>query len=118
MEFGTEDELSARLVQMSPLAVTVTTARDSRYIHVNHTFEQVTGWNRDEIIGRTPADIGLWVDPDERAKMVERLLSGQTVSGLTFTVRAKGGDVRSGLGWARLLHVGGEPACSRGPWTS
>ena len=46
--------------------------------------------------------------PDQRAQLVEQLLSGETVRELNFTIRAKNGELRSGLGWARLLQVDGE----------
>ena len=62
-----------------PLSVTLTSAIDHRYIEVNHTFERITGWNRDEVIGRTPFDIDLWVDPSQRVDFVRRLLAGGTV---------------------------------------
>ena len=109
MGFGALDQVSGSLFQVSPLAIALTSTRDNRYIDVNRTFEEVTGWTRDDVIGRTPADIGLWVDPEQRAHMVERLLTGETVRDLNFTIRARNGDLRSGLGWARLVQVDGEP---------
>lgn len=43
--------------QGSPLALTLTSAIDHRYIEVNDTFERISGWSREEVIGRTPFDI-------------------------------------------------------------
>jgi PAS domain S-box-containing protein len=109
MRFGTQaNEVYANFFHVSPMALSITSARDSRYLDVNRTFERVTGWTRDEVIGRTPADIGLWVHPDQRADMVERLLSGETVRDLSFTVRTKNSELRLGLGWARLVDIDGE----------
>ena len=56
----------------SPLAVTLTSARDHRYIEVNDIFEQITGWRRSEVIGRTPVDIAIWVDPSQRVEFLRR----------------------------------------------
>ena len=64
-----------RALQECPLAVTLTSAVDHRYIEVNGTFEGISGWNRNEVIGRTPFDIDIWVDPSHRVALVKRLLS-------------------------------------------
>ncbi len=96
-------------VRKSPLSVTVTSAIDHRYIEVNEAFEHITGWNRSEVLGRTPFDIGLWIDPNQRIDFVQRLLSGDTVHNLRFQARMKTGELRKALGSATLMELDGEP---------
>ena len=91
-----------------PLAVTLTSAIDHRYIEVNNTFERVSGWNRNEVIGRTPFDIDIWVDPSHRLAFVKRLLSGDTVKNLEVHSRLKNREVWIGLGFAALIEINGE----------
>jgi len=91
-----------------PLALTLTSVHDDRYIEVNETFENYTGWRRDEVIDRTPSDLSLWVDPGERSRFVERLLDDGYVRNLEVNYRTKGGEVRTGLGSAELIEVNGE----------
>lgn len=98
----------AQLFQASPVVLTLTSARDHRYIEVNRMFERVTGWTREEVIGRAPADIGLWVDSSQRINVVEQLLAGNPVPSIDFEVRTKDGKVRSGSGTAALVEIGGE----------
>ena len=105
---NTEDKFS-KLFQANPLALTLTSARDNRYIDVNKVFERMTGWGRDEIIGRTPFEIGLWTEPRQRADMIKRLASGITVRDVEFTVRTRSGELRVGLGAAELVEIDGEP---------
>jgi len=95
-------------LQECPLAVTLTSAIDHRYIEVNNTFERVSGWKRNEIIGRTPFDIDIWVDPSHRVALVNRLLSGGTVRNLDVHARLKNRDVWVGLGYAALIEIKGE----------
>src|ERR1700747_604815 len=76
-----------------PLAVTLTSATDHRYIEVNNTFERISGWKRYEIIGRTPFDIDIWVDPSDRIEFVKRLLSGGRVKNLDVHARLKNREV-------------------------
>src|SRR5215831_14910954 len=104
----TEEKFS-KLFQANPLALTLTSARDDRYIDVNKGFERITGWERSEIIGRTPFEIGLWMDPRVRAEMASALASGSPVHNLEFTVRTRNGELRVGLGSAELVEIDGEP---------
>jgi PAS domain S-box-containing protein len=95
-------------LQECPLAVTLTSAIDHRYIEVNNTFERVSGWKRNEVIGRTPFDIDIWVDPSHRVAFVKRLLSGDTVRNLAVQCRLKNREVWIGLGFAALIEINGE----------
>lgn len=95
-------------VHKSPLSIAVTSAIDHRYIEVNETFEHITGWGRSEVLGRTPYEISLWVNPGQRTDFVNRLLSGDVVHNIQFQVRTKNGDIRTGLGSAALVELNGE----------
>jgi PAS domain S-box-containing protein len=97
-----------KALQECPLAVTLTSAIDHRYIEVNNTFERVSGWKRNEVIGRTPFDIDIWVDPSDRVAFVKRLLSGDTVRNLEVRARLKNREVWIGLGFAALIEINGE----------
>ena len=68
----------------SPLSLWLTSAKDHRYIEVNETFERISGWTRSEVIGRTPFDLEIWVDPSQRIDLVKRLLSAGIVRNLQF----------------------------------
>jgi len=91
----------------SPLAITITNANDCRYIEVNEAFERHTGWKRDEVIGRTPFEIGLCVDPDQRHVFLKQLLANGSVKDLEVRFRTKDGETRTGLGSAEVIEVNG-----------
>jgi PAS domain S-box-containing protein len=102
------EEKFLRTFRESPLSLTLTTAKDHRYIEVNETFERISGWNRSEVIGRTPFDIGLWVDPSQRIEILKRLLSEGTVRNFQFLVRLRDRKVRTILADAALVEIEGE----------
>ena len=93
----------------SPLAVTITRMSDARYIDVNDTFEALTGWTRQDVIGTTPLDIQLWENPDDRVSMTEQLRATGHVRDLEFRVRKKDGTILTAVGSAELIEVNGEP---------
>jgi PAS domain S-box-containing protein len=96
-------------LQEHPLALTLTSAIDHRYIEVNDTFERISGWKRAEIIGRTPFDINIWVNPTDRIDVVKRLLSEGTVKNFEVRARLRNREVWLGLAFAAMIEINGEP---------
>lgn len=96
------------LFRQSPLVLTLCTAKDHRYIDVNETFERETGWNRNEVIGRTAFEIGLWADPGQRAELLKQILSGGVVRNVDVRIRVKNGDMRTGSLSAMLIEINGQ----------
>jgi PAS domain S-box-containing protein len=103
------EEKFSKAFRESPLGLTLTSTKDHRYIEVNETFEHVTGWSRDEVIGRTPFDLGVWEDPEKRREFVRRLLEEGSVRDLEVSFRTKQGEVRTALSSGELIEINGEP---------
>jgi len=101
---NSEEKFSAAFRE-SPMALTLTSEKDHRYIDVNETFLRMTGWRRDEVIGRTPFDISIWVDPAERTELVKRLVAGDSIRDLEVRYRRKDGTERVGLGAAVQIEI-------------
>jgi PAS domain S-box-containing protein len=108
-ELRRSEEKFSKSFRESPLAISIASMKDGRYIDVNETFEQQTGWRRDELISRSPFDLGLWVDPDQRSQFIKRLLAEGKVRDLEVKVRRKDGQIRTALGSAELIEVNGDP---------
>lgn len=102
------EEKFAKAFRESPLAITIAKVSDGRYVEVNETFEVQTGFRRDEIIGRDPLDLNLWVDPDQGTMFMNQVSANGNVKDLEVRFRRKDGQVRTGLGSAELIEVQGE----------
>jgi diguanylate cyclase (GGDEF)-like protein/PAS domain S-box-containing protein len=87
----------ARAFDRSSALVAVTDAVEGRLVDVNQRFLTALGYARDDIIGRTPDEIGLWDDPGDRARVRAQALLGRTVEQLPIRFRTKVGDVHEGL---------------------
>jgi PAS domain S-box-containing protein len=103
------EEKFSKAFRQGPMALTLTSARDHRYLDVNETFERLTGWQREEVIGRTPFDIGIWVDPAQRVELVKQLQTEGFVLNSEVLFRCRNGEQRVGLGSAERIEIGSEP---------
>jgi PAS domain S-box-containing protein len=102
------EEKFSKAFQQSPISLTITTALDKRYVEVNQTFLEMTGWQRDEVVGRTPNDVGLLAESETGADIEKQLLSGELVRNHEFKLRARNGEVRTGLGSAEFIEIDGQ----------
>ena len=62
--------------QASPLSIAISRVSDGRLLDVNPSFVRTCEMSREEMIGRTTVELGLWDDPIERQRMVA-LIQGQ-----------------------------------------
>jgi PAS domain S-box-containing protein len=103
------EEKFSKAFRESPMALMVTSVRDHRYIEVNETFERITGYSRDEVVGSTPFDIGIWAQPSDRIDLVNRLLKEGGLRNIEHCLHTKNGEIRVGLSSTELIEIEGEP---------
>ena len=104
------EEKFSRAFRSSPTAITLTRLSDGRHIEVNDSFCHFTGYTREEIIGRTAAELELWVNREARSQMFRALQKQGTVHNYEFEFRTKFGGIRTALLSAELINFYGQ-AC-------
>jgi PAS domain S-box-containing protein len=102
------EEKFSKAFRQSPMALTLSSTKSHHYIDVNETFERLTGWRRDEVIGRTALDIGLWT-PADGVDLAKQLLAEGSVHNVEARYRMRDGSVRIGLSTAEVIELNGEP---------
>ncbi len=102
------EEKFAKAFRASPVVLTLTSTRDHRYLDINDTFEKITGWKREEIIGRTPFDLRIWVDPAQREVFAKTTLANTSIRDYEVQYRCKDGRQAVGLGSAEMIEIQGE----------
>jgi PAS domain S-box-containing protein len=104
-----ESEEKFRAVfESSPIAMGLTSG--GRLIDVNRALTEELGLARDQLVGRTPASLGLWVDVEGRRPDCE-LNERQGVTSFEATLRRADGEVLTGLFSGRAISIGERP-CS------
>ena len=63
----------SRVFQHAPVGMAVTNLADGRFIDINDEFLRMLGYSRDQVIGRTTTELGIWPDPAARSALVERV---------------------------------------------
>ncbi len=66
-------EKFSKAFKASPIWVAISSLAEGRFLEVNDAFTVICGYTREEALGRTSADLGFWLDPDDRRKALEVL---------------------------------------------
>ncbi len=104
------EEKFAKVFNSSPDAIAISLLADGRYIDVNSAFERIIGYARDEAIGRSSPDLGIWVDPEERRHLLQRLADRGRVEDFEVRLRRKSGQIITCLVSCQPIEIDGE-AC-------
>ena len=82
-----------------------------RYTDVNHEFLSKTGFSREEVLGKTYWEIGLWTSREESDNCVATLTRTGEVRNMRVSIFAKDGTPIPCLMSAVLLELDGKPSC-------
>ena len=77
--------------QTSTEAICIIRFSDRKHVDVNQAFLDITGFRREEVIGQTPQEIGIWADPGDEEKTVGLLQRTTEVRNLEIQYRRKNG---------------------------
>jgi PAS domain S-box-containing protein len=97
------------MVHSSPDAITLRSLPDRRYLEVNEGFTRLTGYSAEEVMGKTPAEIDLWVEQQPHQTTLQMVETEGQVQGEEFRFRTKAGEIRYGRVSAVRVVINGEP---------
>ena len=99
------EEKSSKAFRSSPDWIVISSLDDGRFIDVNDAFLRITGYRREEVIGRTAKQLGIWVEPDERDKMAATIREQGKIRDHEARFRMKSGDIRIMLRSAEAIDL-------------
>ncbi|RPH79832.1 MAG: PAS domain S-box protein [Nitrospiraceae bacterium] len=97
------------LFNWTPSAVGISTLAEGRFIDVNEGFIRLTGYRREEVIGRTILEVGLWADPSQRAIVLREIREQGFVHNREGFLRTKSGGIRSVMVSVESIQLGSTP---------
>jgi PAS domain S-box-containing protein len=91
------EERFAKAFRSSPDAIAIARLPGSRIIDINDRWEAMFGYSRDEAIGRTAVDLGLFVHQDDRHRLRDLMDAQGYVRDFELDLRTKAGEVLRGV---------------------
>ena len=97
------EHIFSQVFQTSPDSISISRLDSGEFVEVNRSFETLTGYTRDELIGKTVYKLGLWTDKRVREKLAKQLKEKGVVVNLESDFKVKDGSIIRGLMSASLL---------------
>ncbi len=93
----------------NPDTFSISRVEDGLFIDVNEGFTAMLGYTSEETIGRTALEMNIWVEPQDRVKLVAGLKENGYVNNLETIFRAKNGNLITSLISARIIQLDDVP---------
>jgi PAS domain S-box-containing protein len=99
------EERFAKSFRLSPIATSITSLRDHRFIDANDAFLELMGYATEEIVGRTGDDLQLWADAEVRRRFEGELEKAGSARSFEAKLHTKsGGEIHCQL-WAATVPI-------------
>ena len=93
----------------SPITVALTTLPEGTFSEVNKGFIEMFGYSREEAVGKTTGELGLWPSESARNSFVQQLRDNGFVHHYETEMRRKDGEVFIVLFSGVLVEIAGKP---------
>lgn len=104
-----ESEESYRIIMASaPDSITIRRRHDGRYIEINDAFCRLTGYSREEVIGKSPLELNLLVDPSEGKRFVKEIEEKGEITDFDMQYRMRDGTIHDTMVSAKPLTYKGQ----------
>jgi two-component system, cell cycle sensor histidine kinase and response regulator CckA len=100
-------ELFEAAFHSGPLLMTISDLASGRFLEVNDNFLRVSGFTREEVIGRTSLELG-WISAGDRGRLLRELGSVGRVTGMKLKLTNKGGESLWCLYFGKIMVINGE----------
>ena len=102
------EEKFAKSFQSSPDAITISTVETGIFIEVNDGFCHMSGYTRQETLGRSADELNIWDDVNDRREMVTILQREGKVRDFETTLRSRTGKPFDCLLSVEAVEIGGQ----------
>jgi diguanylate cyclase (GGDEF)-like protein/PAS domain S-box-containing protein len=98
-----------RIFETSPDCAIIIRLSDAVIVNVNEGFTRVTGYSREEAVGRSSVDLGLWFTPSDQGPLIESPHPMDECENLPVVLRRKDGSTVDCVVSASTLNVDDTP---------
>ncbi|HAJ25694.1 MAG TPA: hypothetical protein DCG53_00340 [Syntrophus sp. (in: bacteria)] len=101
------EEKFSKAFKMAPLLMTISSIEDGTYLDVNEKFIEVSGFERNEAIGKTSVGLG-WLNPKDRELLIRELKRKGSVEGMELELETKDKKKVFCLFYGEIINIGGQ----------
>ncbi len=101
------DERFAKVFRSSPAPLVVSEVETGRFVDVNDRWLEMLGYSREEQIGRTSMEVGIWGDPKDRDRIVGKLRDQVFFKDEPVRLAAKSGESKFALWSGEIITLDG-----------
>ncbi len=87
------EEKFYNMFHFSPIAMSLSTLDDGRYVNVNAEFLRMTERTRDEVIGRSALELNIWARPEQRQPFINQIKTRGFLKNVEMQVRTGSGKI-------------------------
>ncbi len=98
-------EMFTKMFYASSDPISISTLAEGRYIDVNDSFLSFFGYIRQEVIGFTSVELGLWINPEGRDQIKQLLQTEGAIRNLEFDYRTKSNEIKTLLLSVEIVEV-------------
>ena len=97
-----------RLFHGNPALMAVSSVSDGRFTEVNEAFLAALGYSREEIVGHTTDELGLFIEPEQQRDVAEQIQAQGRASDCELKVLCRDGSILDGLFSGEIIESQGQ----------
>ena len=101
-------QLFADIFRVSPAATILSSLADGRCVDANEAYARLTGYTREELIGKTAVELNIWLSAEERQRVVTELAQKGHLENVELTLRRKNGEFITTLSAGEVITLDGQ----------
>jgi PAS domain S-box-containing protein len=102
------EEKFSKMFRSSPMPISLSTLAEGRFLDANAEFLKLLDLKREQVIGRTALEIGVWDNLEQRQAMVEQLQRAGSIRNVELALHTATGEARYILWSAEIMVLGGQ----------
>jgi PAS domain S-box-containing protein len=99
------EEKFSKIFQAGPSPMALTDLGTGKYIDVNEAFLKSLGYTREEVVGKTAAELSLFYDPKQRTELLQRMQQQGYLRNENVLVRTHTHQLRRGIFSAEFVQL-------------
>lgn len=106
MDYNSDSSDKFRTIfNLSPGAAIISDIKSGRYSDVNEQYCILTGYSREELIGKTAKEIGIWFSDTPREEYINKIIINKNFKNLPVQLKTKENEIKDILWSAEIIEI-------------